>query len=426
LSLSYRLDGSSRFSEKNRWGSFVSGGASWRISKESFLSDVSWLDNLSLRASFGTTGNDNVGSYYAYQATYASDDMYGIAGLKPATIATPGLKWEKNQQFNVAADFSVFKKFSGTIEYYKRKSKDLLYYKELPLSAQVGSADGYYTNLGDIENHGLEITVNAALINSSNFKWNLDANWSSLKNKITYLPGGEYTWSERTATYKMAEGRSRYEFYMPSNAGVDRETGDALYWVKNDDGDWEKTNDWSQVTTDDYQWQGSALPKGFGAITNSLKFKNLDMSVMLYYSYGGLMYDYVYMERVTLRGGVGVVQDLVHDRWRQPGDNASLPRWSDDNYASTRRATNFWLFKNNYARIRNLNIGYTLPFRKSGASRIRVYASADNLMTFGSARKRYSDPETGITGNNYNGSSVTDNGYPGSRRVYMGGIQVSF
>jgi TonB-linked SusC/RagA family outer membrane protein len=433
VSASYRLDGSSRFSKANRWGGFGSAGATWRISREDFLKDVSWLDNLSLRASYGTTGNDKLYNggeiYYAYQATYSSDNMYGVAGLKPSQIATPNLKWEKNIQFNVATDFTIFKTINGTVEYYKRKSKDLLYYKELPLSAQAGSATGINTNLGDIENSGFEVSLSSDIIKTSHFKWNVDVNWSSLKNKITYLPGGEYTFSERTATYKMKEGHSRYEFYMPRNAGVDSQTGDALYWIKNSSGAWETTNDFTKVTTDDYTWRGSALPKGYGAITNSIQYKNFDLSAMLYYSYGSVLLDYIYLERVTLRGGVGVVQDLVKDRWRKPGDNASLPRWSDDNYSSTRKATDFWLFKNNFARLRNLNIGYTLPSKvisKAGISKARVYLSGDNLLTFGSAKRRYTDPETGASGNNYNGNSDTDNGFPGSRRVYMGGIQVSF
>lgn len=429
LSASCRLDGSSRFSAENRWGGFGSAGASWRLSKEDFLKDISWLDNLSLRASYGTAGNDNIDTYYAYQALYESDDMFGNPGLKPNQIANPDLIWEKNIQFNVAADFTIFKKVTGTIEYFKRKSKDLLYYKELPLSSQAGSATGLWTNIANLENSGFEVSVNAGVINTRDFNWNIDANWSSLKNRITSLPEGEYTYSARTATYKMAEGHSLHEFFMPSSAGVDPETGNALYWIKNSGGAWEKSSEWSDVTADDYQWQGSALPKGYGAITNSFQYKGFDLSAMLYYSYGGRMLDYIYMERVTLRDGVGVIQDLVKDRWRKPGDNASLPRWSQDDFSSTRKATDFWIFKNNYMRLRNLNIGYSLPAKvieKVGITKARVYLSGDNLMTFGSAKKRYSDPETGVSGNNYNGNSDTDNGYPGSRRVYMGGIQVSF
>lgn len=435
LSASFRSDGSSRFARENRWGSFFSFGGSWRMSKEDFMQDIEWLDNLSLRSSYGTSGNDKLYNpdggeiYYAYQSTFESNNMYGNPGLQPATLPTPNLIWEKNAQFNIAADFRVLNKIYGTIEYFNRKSKDLLYYKPLPLSAQVGSAEGYNTNLGDIQNTGFEITIGANAISTHDFTWNIDFNWSSLRNRITYLPGGAYTIDDRGATYKLAEGHSRYEFFMPSSAGIDPQTGKALYWKHDASGNRVIIDDFSKITTDDYEWQGSALPKGFGALTNSFQYKDFDASFMLYYSYGGKMFDYTYIERVTLRGGVGVIQDLVKDRWRQPGDNASLPRWSNDDYSSTRKSTNFWIFNNNYVRLRNLTLGYTLPkeiTQKAKLSNVRVYLTGDNLLTFGSAKNRYSDPETGVSGNNYNGNSVTDNGAPGSRRVYMGGIQVTF
>lgn len=435
FSASFRSDGSSRFWKENRWGTFFSLGGSWRISKEDFMQDIKWLNNLSIRSSYGTSGNDKLQDpeqnqiYYAYQATYETDNMYGNPGFKPATLATKGLKWEKNIQFNIAADFKVLGKIYGTIEYYHRKSKDLLYYKKLPLSSQVGSAQGYNTNLGNIQNSGFEITLGANAMQLEDFSWNIDANWSSLRNRITYLPSGAYTVDDRTATYKWEEGHSMYEFFMPSSAGIDSQTGNALYWIHDAGGNRVTTDDFSKVTVDDYEWQGSALPKGFGSITNTFLYKGFDFSFMLYYSYGGKMYDFTYIERVTLRGGVGVIQELVKDRWRRPGDNASLPRWSEVDYSNTRRPSNFWIFNNNYVRLRNITLGYTLPkeiIQKVNLSNVRVYFTGDNLLTFGSAKKRFSDPETGISGNNYNGNSVTDNGAPGSRRVYMAGIQVTF
>ncbi len=431
LSGSYRRDGSSRFAESNRWGDFFSVGASWRLSKESFMeTSSSWLDNLSLRASYGTSGNDNIGTYYAYQATYQADNMYGSAGLKPQSMATPWLKWEKNVQFNVAADFTLFSnRLSGTIEYYKRSATDLLYYKTLPISAQVGSATGMNTNLGDIQNSGLEVTLNFNAITTKDFKWSIDANWSSLKNEITSLPGGEFTYSDRVAGYKLAEGHSRYEFFMVSNGGVSPETGNMRYWIKNAAGERVLTEKFSEVKVSDYEWQGSALPKGFGSITNNFIYKDFDLSFMLYYSYGAKMFDYAYIERTTLRGGVGVIQDLVQDRWRKPGDNALLPRWSNDDYANTRQGSNFYLFNNDYLRLRNLTIGYTLPasmLKIIRLNKVRLFVTGDNLLTFGNAANRYTEPETGISGNNYNGSSVTDNGRPSTRRVFMGGVQVSF
>lgn len=125
-----------------------------------------------------------------------------------------------------------------------------------------------------------------------------------------------------------------------------------------------------------------------------------------------------------------MIQDLVEGKvWMKPGDNAVFPRWSADDYSSTRKATDFYLFNNNYYRLRNLTVGYTVPraiTNKLHLSFARIYLSGDNLFTFGPAANRHNDPETGLIGNNYNGNANTDNGVQSARRVFMGGIQVSF
>lgn len=444
LSASLRRDGSSRFHPDNRWGNFFSVGASWRISKEKFLENQTWIDNISLRGSYGTSGNDKlilrntstgVSSaddeiLYAYQGYYTSDDLYSNAGYKPKSIATPNLKWEKNEQYNIALDFSFWNRFNGTIEFYTRNSKDLLYYKQLPLSAQVGDAEGYNTNLGNIRNRGVEITLGATAIKTQNFQWDINFNLSTLDNEVTYLPDGAYNYENRGAGYRLEEGYSIYEFYMVKNAGVNPETGNMQYWIRDDNGGWTTTESYSDVSSDDYQWCGSAIPNLFGSITNSFRFQNFDLSFMWYASFGSKMWDYQYQERTTVRDGVGIIQDLVKgDVWMQPGDEAKFPRWSASNYSDTRRNSDFYLFDNDYWRLRNLTFGYTLPqnlIRKVGISNVRIYLSGDNLLTFGSAAKRHTEPETGVSGNNYNGNADTDNGVQGSRRVYMAGIQVTF
>ena len=444
LSASLRRDGSSRFHPDNRWGNFFSVGASWRISKEKFLENQTWIDNISLRGSYGTSGNDKlilrntstgVSSaddeiLYAYQGYYTSDDLYSNAGYKPKSIATPNLKWEKNEQYNIALDFSFWNRFNGTIEFYTRNSKDLLYYKQLPLSAQIGDAEGYNTNLGNIRNRGVEITLGATAIKTQNFQWDINFNLSTLDNEVTYLPDGAYNYENRGAGYRLEEEYSIYEFYMVKNAGVNPETGNMQYWIRDDNGGWTTTESYSDVSSDDYQWCGSAIPNLFGSITNSFRFQNFDLSFMWYASFGSKMWDYQYQERTTVRDGVGIIQDLVEgDVWMQPGDEAKFPRWSASNYSDTRRNSDFYLFDNDYWRLRNLTFGYTLPqnlIRKVGISNVRIYLSGDNLLTFGSAAKRHTEPETGVSGNNYNGNADTDNGVQGSRRVYMAGIQVTF
>lgn len=444
LSGSLRRDGSSRFSKDSRWGNFFSVGASWRISKEKFMEDIKWIDNLSLRGSYGTSGNDKLipretgnGSsnldneiFYGYQGYYKSDNLYDLSGYRPSTIATPNLKWERNEQYNIALDFSFLNRLNGTVEFYTRNSKDLLYYKALPLSAQMGDAAGYNTNLGNIRNRGVEITLGATAIQQKNFRWNVDFNMSTVKNEVTYLPDGAYIYENRGAGYKLEEGYSIFEFYMAKNAGVDPQTGNMLFWVRDGENGWKTTDNYSDVSSKDYQYCGSAIPKAFGSITNTFKLKDFDFSFMWYASFGAKMWDYVYLERTTVRDGVGIIQDLVDGKvWMQPGDNAEFPRWSASNYSATRKNSDFYLFNNDYIRLRNVTLGYTLPrnlIAKTGLSNVRVYLTGDNLLTFGPAAKRHTEPETGVLGNNYNGNTDTDNGIQGSRRVYMCGIQVSF
>jgi TonB-linked SusC/RagA family outer membrane protein len=429
LSGSIRSDGSSRFHPDNRWGTFFSAGATWRISHEDFLSDVAWLSNLAARSSYGTTGNDDIGTYYAYQGYYGSHNMYGMAGYRPVSIATPELKWESNAQFNVAIDFGLFDRINGSIEYYTRKSNGLLYQKPLPISAQVGGATSMNTNLGDINNSGIEISINADAVRNDNFQWNINANFSTLHNEITYLPGGAYSYQDWQSWYRIEEGHSLYSFYMPKYAGVNPDNGNLLFYVRDGSG-WKTTENWADVTQNDFEWAGSALPTAFGSITNSFAYKGLDFSFMWYASLGSKMFDYGYYERTTLRDGIGLIQDLVEGKvWMKPGDNAYFPAWSKADFGVTRRPTDMYLFDNSYLRLRNVTLGYTLPAnitRRAGISRLRVYVTGDNLLTFSETAGNYTDPETGLKGNNYNGNADTDSGIQGSRRVYMCGLQISF
>ena len=439
LSGSFRRDGSSRFSPESRWGNFWSVGASWRVSNEPFVKDVPWIDNLVIRSSYGTSGNDRLYSRnsssgqagglinYAYQSYYASDNFYGVAGYKPSTVATPDLKWEKNQQFNVGVDFSLLRnRLTGTVEYYVRGSKDLLYYLELPVSAQVGDATGYNTNLGNVKNSGIELTLGVVPVQTANFVWNIDANFSTLKNEVTYLPSGAYVYSNRVANYRLEEGHSLYEFYMPQFAGVDPQTGLLSYKLKNGT----ITTNYSDVTVDDYEWSGTAIPKAFGSITNTFRLGNFDLSFMFYGSFGAKLFDYIFCEAGTMRTGVGLMQDVVAPyAWMKPGDNAKYPRWSYEKAGDNRKSSTFFLLNNNYIRLRNAALGYSLPkslLQKANISNVRFYVSGDNLLTFGAAAKRHIDPETGLLGNNYNGNAVSDNGVQSSRRVYMGGVQITF
>lgn len=438
LSGSFRRDGSSCFAPESRWGNFWSTGASWRISNEKFMEDFDWIDNLVIRGSYGTSGNDRLiprqsngkgGSriLYAYQGTYESNNLYNISGLKPASLATPKLHWEKNEQWNIGVDFALFSWLNGTLEYYTRSSDGLLYYQELPLSAQVGNVTGINTNVGDIRNCGFEATLGFQLFNQNKFQWRIDVNMSTLKNEVTKLPTEIGFWSNVVAWYKLEEGGSLYDFWAPRFAGVDPESGYATYYKK----DGSVVNKTAALTKDDYEFVGSALPKVYGSLTNSFNFYGFDASFMLYYSLGGHMYCYNKSELASYsRVGVSPVLDLVKDRWSGPGDSsAKTPiNFMTNRSISAIGYSDYYIINNDYLRLRNVTIGYTLPkyiTKKIGLENARIYFSGDNLLTFGKATKYYTDPETGISGNTYNGNSDTE-GYGGGRRVYMFGLNLTF
>lgn len=371
LSGSFRRDGSSCFAPESRWGNFWSTGASWRISNEKFMEDFDWIDNLVIRGSYGTSGNDRLiprqsngkgGSriLYAYQGTYESNNLYNISGLKPASLATPKLHWEKNEQWNIGVDFALFSWLNGTLEYYTRSSDGLLYYQELPLSAQVGNVTGINTNVGDIRNSGFEATLGFQLFNQNKFQWRIDVNMSTLKNEVTKLPTEIGFWSNVVAWYKLEEGGSLYDFWAPRFAGVDPESGYATYYKK----DGSVVNKTAALTKDDYEFVGSALPKVYGSLTNSFNFYGFDASFMLYYSLGGHMYCYNKSELASYsRVGVSPVLDLVKDRWSGPGDSsAKTPiNFMTNRSISAIGYSDYYIINNDYLRLRNVTIGYTLP-----------------------------------------------------------------
>lgn len=402
LSGSFRRDGSSCFAPESRWGNFWSTGASWRISNEKFMEDFDWIDNLVIRGSYGTSGNDRLiprqsngkgGSriLYAYQGTYESNNLYNISGLKPASLATPKLHWEKNEQWNIGVDFALFSWLNGTLEYYTRSSDGLLYYQELPLSAQVGNVTGINTNVGDIRNSGFEATLGFQLFNQNKFQWRIDVNMSTLKNEVTKLPTEIGFWSNVVAWYKLEEGGSLYDFWAPRFAGVDPESGYATYYKK----DGSVVNKTAALTKDDYEFVGSALPKVYGSLTNSFNFYGFDASFMLYYSLGGHMYCYNKSELASYsRVGVSPVLDLVKDRWSGPGDSsAKTPiNFMTNRSISAIGYSDYYIINNDYLRLRNVTIGYTLPkyiTKKIGLENARIYFSGDNLLTFGKATKYY-------------------------------------
>ena len=432
LSGSYRRDASSRFHPDNRWGNFWSASAAWVLSKEKFMKKASWVDILKIKASFGQQGNDNIGNLYAYLDQYTVSGADGVFsdGLL-AYKGNPELTWEKSNSYNAGVDFSFFKgKLSGTVEYFGRRTSDMLYYKA------VAPSNGYSeipVNIGSMTNSGLEVELNSTVIDTRNFKWDIFANATFQKNVINELaPELEGEYISGTTIYR--EGESRYQYYLPKYAGVDPHTGLALYYAKTQpasDATEEEvaafvpevyvTSDYSVAQKTYREATGDMAPDVYGGFGTGFEFFGFDLSVQFSYQLGGMLYDNTYAK--MMHGGTS---SSVGTNWHNDIANAWTPenRFTDvprlnynDKYANS--TSDRWLVSSDYLSLNNVTFGYTFPkkwMRAIGLNSVRIYGAADNVALF-SARKGM-DPRKGTM-------STTTSTY-GALRTFSGGIKVTF
>ena len=377
-SASFRRDGSSVFGADNKWGNFFSVGASWRAKQEDFLKDVAWLSDLKLRVSYGTSGNNaGLGRYQALGLWVASDNyQYGYnSGMAHDSLSNPDLGWEKQKMFNVGVDFAFFhNRFSGSVEYFNKVSDALLY--EFPLPATHGITS-VMMNLAKVKNNGVEVVLNGTPVQTNDFSWDVNFNFSYNADKILDLAGDDdIIMGDTKKIWKV--GHSQYEFYMPTWMGVDKTTGDPLW--KAGDG---TTSNYSLA---DYEMQGRATPWGFGSLTNNFKWKGLNFSFMFYYNLGGKVYDSLYanMMHEGNNGGKNINVDELN-AWTPSNTQTNVPRYMNMNDNQSNSPSTRFLYSATYLKLKNVNLSYSLPkniLKKTGIiSGVRFYLNADNLFT---------------------------------------------
>ncbi|BCI63020.1 SusC/RagA family TonB-linked outer membrane protein [Coprobacter secundus subsp. similis] len=394
VSASFRTDGSSRFYKTSRWGKFWSLGASWRISEEPFMAGVDWINNLTFKASFGSQGNDNIGSYYAYQSLYnmgLTNAIYNGAAIN--SLENRDLRWEKNENLNIGIEARLFNCFSLTAEFFNKHTKDLLL--NMPKATSTGF-NAYPANVGSMRNRGVDITASINIFNNRNFRWTLTAMGSHIRNKILKLADKPEIISGSNI---FREGEAVNSFYLPISAGVDPLTGNQLYWVNHDENnnlvERYKTDDVT-LTANSREVVGNRIPDLYGSITNDLAFKGFDLSILTTYSIGGEMLDGIYssMMNVGYKGYVWHKNALR--RWQKPGDITDVPKIMWDQQI---RTTDQNLIDASYFAIKNITLGYTLPKKwtdKMKMQKIRFYASGDNLALF--SHLKGMDPQYNFTG----------------------------
>ncbi|MFO7616593.1 MAG: TonB-dependent receptor [Bacteroidales bacterium] len=432
VNLSYRADGSSRFAPANRWGNFFSFGGAWRISQEEFMkSTSSWLTNLKLKVGYGEVGNDNVAGYYGYQGYFSpGGSYYGFLGMVNSQLPNPDLKWETNIQTNAGLEFELFERFRGNVEVFKRKSQDLLL--ETPLPTSTGRVS-VMRNIGDLENSGVEVELSYDIIKKSNLLWSVFANGTHYKNVITSLPFESKQLRFGNGYYKWEVGGSRYDIYCSDWAGVNPDNGRNTWWkyTFDEDGnvvDKVKTENFSEVNNEQQRVKvGSGLPKLFGSFGTSLQYKGFDFSAMFYYSLGGYVYDYLLGESSVLRESWSTY-DLLDESWKKPGDITDIPKvyqyYGNAAYSRQNIGSSQFITRNDFLRLRNLTIGYSLPtslVSKVDIAGLRVFFRGDNLFTTGKMAKNGSDPESG----NLEGTTMSGYSYFITRNFNFG-VNVTF
>lgn len=424
-SLSYRRDASSRFHPDHRWGNFWSLGGAWIISKEKWF-NAPWVDELKFKASYGEQGNDNIGSYL-YTDTYSIVPSGNGAGVKPSsTKGNETITWEKNGNFNTGFEFSFFRgRLAGSIEYFYRRTSDMLAFFALPASS---GWSGYYDNVGNMQNMGAEVELDGTLIRTKDFEWGLNLNFTAYKNEITSIADKNKTQTVEgsegyaSGSYFYGEGESLYTFYMPKYAGVD-ENGKSMFYKDKLD---ENGNIIGRETTTTpgeatYYLCGTALPWAYGGFGTRFSYKGFDLAVDFNYQLGGQIYDsdYAGMMGITSSGrGHAIHADLLNS-WTEENPNTNIPKLVIDDTSATTTSDRF-LTSASYLSLQNLNFGYTFPTKmtsKIGIGKLRVYLTATNLWLW--SKRQGLDPRQSITG----GASSA---YYSAMRTISGGISVTF
>ena len=391
IQASLRRDGSSKFGSDKQYGTFYAVGGSWRVSEEEFMSSLEKINNLTLRASYGTSGNDDIANF-AYLGLYMPQSYNDLPGYVHSQLPNSSIHWEENQNFNVGLDFRFFNRVNVTYEYYNRLSFNLLYAKPLP--GNTGFLD-ITTNMADMKNSGHELFITATAIATNDFKWNINLNASHNKNELVSITQGKQI--EGTKIWE--EGGSIYEFYLEEWAGVS-DDGRPMWYTLDENG--------SKVTTSNYSQavrfkQGLATPDVFGTLGTSLSYKNFDFSIDFYYSLGGKIYDSV--ERELLNDGsikgYQMLTDML-DCWTPTNTSAQLPRFVINNSDKSYSRSTLFLHDATYVKLRSLNVSYNLPetlVSKIGVSSAKIYFSGNNLFTWVKDKDLKSwDPELDLNG----------------------------
>ena len=407
---SIRRDGSSKFHKDNRWGNFWAVGGAWRLSEETWMKDIDFIDNLKVKASYGTQGNDNILDSYGYTIWRAYSDLYAVNRVnnQPAyekvMRGNPDLTWEKSQNFNVGFEASLLRRLNVNFDFFIKKTNDMIYASPIPMSE--GSPSSIYRNEMDMKNIGVEFEADYDIIKTKDIKWNVALNLTHYKNKLTKLPASkpasEYPDGYQAGSYWRKIGGSLYDWYTYEYVGVDPETGLPLYnkYTTDDKGNEviSTVNKTSEATL--RQTGKSAIPDLTGGISTSIEAYGFDLSVQTAFQIGGWVRDSFYAGLMNAGDQGNNFHKDMFNRWTPANTDTNIPmlNWQSQD-ASIDSASDFFLTKASYFSLRNVTLGYTLPrtlVRQWGIENLRFYVTGDNIWLL--SKRKGLDPRQNFSG----------------------------
>ena len=434
LSFIGRLDGSSRFGANNRFGFFPSVSGAWLISEESFLKGGRYVNDLKLRASFGTTGNDQLGSLFGAAnfpglgLVSPGFDYNGAAGFAPTQLSNPDLKWETNETINLGVDFGFFgNRITGSVDVFQRTSKDLLLPFNLPFTSGYTSIS---RNAGEVQNRGIELEISTVNVRTGQFQWKSSFNITSIANKVTKLYPGIVPLSNPDSAQVLSYtdfygvgrnailGRPLQPQYTTDYAGVNPATGRAMWY------DYAGNITYRPVTPRDQKYFGSELPKFYGGFTNTFIYGGLSLDFLLQFDYGRRS---INSQTSFLAENAGrnfnALQDTYNRRWQTPGDITDVPRAFNANAEvnSIGNLTGTRILEDaSYLRLKQVTLSYDIPAafaNRIKASKARIYLQGANLITV--TKWTSYDPEFLNFGSG-------NSGLVPNSKTYQAGINITF
>lgn len=394
------MDGSSRFGKEAKNGLSISGvkfavlpsiSLAWLLSSENFMVNSKSIDLLKLRASFGMTGNDDIGNYTTRQ-TYTSQNLLGMQGLVRNGIPNPALQWETGQKINLGLDLAALnERLTVSLDLYSNKTSNMLVYEDLPATTGFSTLP---TNAGSMKNTGIDLSLNYRVINRPSFKWDIGLNAGTYKNEVVSVPNGQFTTNYAGATILTRNGNAANLFYGHVSDGVFSTTADAAaagLTKKNFDGSYSAfgagdirfrdLNGDKVIDENDRQVIGDPNPDFTGGISNRFIYKRFQLDALLTFSSGNDVFNYLRYKLESLSGVENQLQSTVN-RWRADGQQTDMPKATFGDPMGNSRFSNRWIEDGSYLRLRSVSLSYQVPVKEGFLKNATVYVTANNLLTF--------------------------------------------